>query len=377
MRCDLIHPDELDPALIRRWAALAREGGYDSAFMLPGFTSAVGQARGDARVAVLEDGGRAVGFWPMHLRPLGLARPIGAPFSDQHGPVLAQGAAFDPQDALRQAGVSSYSYSALFDPRGAVCAGGQDSHTVYIAAPNGCGDAYLERLRAAHKRYFKSLNRRRRRAEKDEAMDLRLTLDDRDPDAFDTILSWKRSQYAATGKHDVLGSKWSRIMLEALKAQGARDYGLRVCTLRDGDRMIAGEICLLGADTLHSWIVAYDPGYADLTPGLQLLRGIIGSAHELGAARVNLGAGHGYYKRFFCLEHGTVHEGAVFADTPAGAGRRYASELWRGVEAAPLGPAAALAGKLRRRSAQIADAETHFAGRMRGMAQALTQFAPG
>lgn len=377
MRCDLIHPSELDPALTRRWRDLAVEGGYDSAFMLPGFTGAAGEARSDARVAVLEDGGRAVGFWPMHLRPLGMARPIGAPFSDQHGPVLADGVEFDPQAVLRQAGVASYSYNAMHDPRGAASAAAKELHAVYIAAPGGDGAAYLARLRAAHKRYFKSLDRRRRRAERDEAMDLRVTPDDRDPEAYETILRWKRSQYAATGKHDVLGSKWSRVMLEALKEPRRADYGLRVCTLRDGERLIAGEICLLGAGTLHSWIVAYDSGYADLTPGLQLLRGIIGSAHELGAARVNLGAGHGYYKRFFCLERGTVYEGAAFADTAAGAGRRCASALWRRVETAPLGPAAVWAGKLRRRSAQIAAAETHFAGRMRGMAHALTHLAPG
>ena len=99
MRTNLIHPGELGPEEIKAWKAITAEMGTHSAFMEPEFARAAGQARGDARVAVFENDGKIVGFWPFHKRPMHFARPIGAPFSDQHGPAIRPGAAFDPAAA--------------------------------------------------------------------------------------------------------------------------------------------------------------------------------------------------------------------------------------------------------------------------------------
>ena len=166
-------------------------------------------------------------------------------------------------------------------------------------------------------------------------------------------------------------------MLDALDEAQGEDFGLRMSTLRVEGRLAAGEICLLGAGALHSWIPAYDAEFSIYSPGLQLLRALIAGTGELGVDRVDLGAGHGYYKRYFTFERQALVDGAAFAD---GAGARVLQSAmggWRGLEAAPLGPVSTLAGKTRRRLGQIAAVEPGLGGRMRGVARAFRQHAPG
>lgn len=376
MRTNLIHPGELGPDEIKAWKAITAEMGTHSAFMEPEFARAAGQARGDARVAVFENDGEIVGFWPFHKRPMHFARPIGAPFSDQHGPAIRPGAAFDPAAALKAMGMCAYAYSTLLDPEARFSSGARAVQDGYVAETGGDGQAYAARLKTEHKRYHKTIERRRRKLENERGT-VEIVLRDRDPEAFEQVLRWKREQYAATGLHDVLAPRWVRVMLDALGDTDAEDHGLRMSTLRVDGRLAAGEICLLGAGSLHSWIPAYDAEFGIYSPGLQLLRGLIEGTGDLGADRVDLGAGHGYYKRYFTFERRALIDGAAFARGAGAQVMKSAMGGWRGLETAPLGPMSKLAGKARRRLGQIAAVEPGLGGRVRGVARAFRQHAPG
>ena len=243
----------------------------------------------------------------------------------------------------------------------------------WVAAVGDDGPGFMQRKRAEHQTRFKGFAKRRRKAERERGA-LEIVMDDRDASAFDTIFALKRRQYRETGKHDVLAPRWVRALFERLKSRDAPDFGLRVCTLRLNGALAAGEVCLLGAATLHSWIVSYDPALSDYAPGMQLLQGVVEGAPQLGARRVDLATGHGSYKALFADPQGEFLEGAVCAAGFGGAIRRAAGGVWRAAETAPLGPVATAAGKLRRRSAQIASVETDLAGRARGFAFALSSF---
>ncbi|MCX5690838.1 MAG: GNAT family N-acetyltransferase, partial [Planctomycetota bacterium] len=65
MRFQVINPADLDHGLIERWADLQQaNAALSSPYFRPEFTLAVGRVRSDARVTVIEDGGRVVGFLP-------------------------------------------------------------------------------------------------------------------------------------------------------------------------------------------------------------------------------------------------------------------------------------------------------------------------
>ncbi len=377
MRVTEIRPSELGETECGLWRQFALNAPHArSAFMGWRFTACVGDVRDDARVAVIEDEGGILAFLPYHRRPMGIARPIGAPFSDQHGPVVRPGAALDLKRALKMLGLTAYMHTAmpaqcLSGPAGPVFS----SAPVYAAAPGADPQAYIDRKRAEHSTRSKAFGKRERKTARERGP-VEIVLDDQDPAAMEMILQLKRRQFRATGKHDVLGPGWSRAMFERLQQRDAPDFGLRVATLRLNATMAAGEICLLGQSVLHSWIAVYDPEMSNYAPGLQLLQGVIAGAPSLGVDRIDLGTGHGHYKELFADPEGTYLEGAACADGLAGGARRAATGLWRAAETAPLGPVSAFAGKLRRRSAQIASVETEFSGRARGMISALTGAAP-
>jgi CelD/BcsL family acetyltransferase involved in cellulose biosynthesis len=301
---------------------------------------------------------------------MGVARPIGAPFSDQHGPVVRPGQVLDLSAALRMLRLNAYVHTAM--PAGIARPGGPvfSTDSAWVAEVGDDGAAYMKAKRDSHPTRFKGFGKRQRKAARERGA-AEIVMDDPDPAAFDLIFTYKRRQYRETGRHDVLAPAWTRGLFERLQSRDTHDFGLRVCTLRLGAALAAGEVCLLGAETLHSWIVAYDPVLSDYAPGLQLLQGVVENAPSMGAQRVDLATGHGHYKTLFADEKGEFLDGATCAAGLAGNLRRAASSAWRVVESAPIAPLASAAGRLRRRSAQIASVETDLAGRARGMIAAF------
>lgn len=366
-----IRPHELGARERATWDAFADGASAPpGAFMDWRFALAAGAAREDARIAVVEDDAGLLAFLPYHRRPMGIARPIGAPFSDQHGPVARPGAILDLPEVLRRLRLSAYVHTAMAEdaaPDGAIRF---ETAPAWIAELNGDGAAYMEAKREAHPSRFRGYGKRARKMER-ECASVEVVFDDRDPAAFDRIIALKRAQFRATGKHDVLAPRWPHTMLERLRARDHEGFGLRVVTLRLNGQMAAGEICLLGGGTLHSWLVAYEPAFSDYAPGMQLLQRLIAGADALGADRVHLATGHAYYKAQFADPAGNFIDGAVCARGAAGAARRVSLQAWRAMETAPVRPLANLAGKARRRGAQIASVETGLAGRARGALTAL------
>lgn len=372
MRVTEIRPNELGAPERAAWDGFLRDGvATPSGFMDWRFAQAAGVAREDARIAIVEDGAGPLAFLPYHRRPMGIARPIGAPFSDQHGPVVRPGGMLDMAHVLRALDLTAYIHSAM--PDGAVRSQGPvfEAGPAWVAEFGADGAAYMAAKRAAHPSRFKGYGKRERKMQR-ECASVETVFDDPDPDVFARIVALKRAQFRSTGKHDVLGPAWARAMLEALRSRAHDGFGMRIVTLRLDGKMAAGEMCLLGATTLHSWLVAYDPDFSDYAPGMQLLQRVIAGAQDLGAARVDLATGHGHYKTLFADPVGNYLDGASCAAGLAGGVRRASLDLWRAVERSPAPPIASLAGKLRRRGGQIASVETDFAGRARGVIAALS-----
>ncbi len=376
MRVTEIRPEELGETERETWDSWLRAAPLaPSPFRGWRFAVCAGDVREDARIAVIEDDAGLLGFLPYHRRPGGLARPIGAPFSDQHGPVTRPGAALDLPRALRTLKLSAYIHTAMPGEPGGRGGTAFSSAPAWVSDLGGDGAAYLERKRAAHPTRSKGFGKRLRKAERQHGP-AAIVMDDQDPAVFERIVALKRTQFRRTGRHDVLGPRWVRAMLERLNDRAEPGFGLRMATLRLGGAFAAGEINLLGAGTLHSWLAAYEPDFSECSPGMQLTLGMLTGAASLGAVRIDFGCGHDHYKTLFADPEGCFVEGAVYADTAAGRVRHAAAQMWSATEHAPLGPAARFAGKLRRRATQIAAVETDFPGRARGVLTALSRGAP-
>ncbi len=368
MRVECIHPQELDASLAKQWRALQTTSArYASPYFHPRFAQLVGAQRPDARVIVIEDGGRAVGFWGLHKRPDGFARPLGQPLADENGPVLHPEAEIDLAAALRAAGIGAAAFTGAPEPPPALAGFVSETGESARVDLSAGGAATLEALRVAHGTHFKNMRRKERKAI--EALGpISFTPHKLDQATLAQLFAWKRTQFARTGLYDVFAPAWTRALIEALATETDPAFCGMLTTLRLGDTLAAAEFSLRSGRHLHSWITAYDPEHSLYSPGHLMQMRMIEGADATGLQVIDLGVGAGHYKRFYANAGAVLGRGVVNAASMSGALHHWRSRLWRAAETAAPGDAF---GRLRRRTDIIVPAEQSFGGRVQGLMQAV------
>jgi CelD/BcsL family acetyltransferase involved in cellulose biosynthesis len=348
------HPLELTAGEESQWQAL-RSGAnvWRNPFFSPAFCLAVARLREDGRVALVTRGDELVGVWPFHLRPLGLARPIGAPLSDWHGPIFAHDLTCDPGVFLTAAGAAGTRFAGLADPFDHFVATRGAAIISHAALLHDGADALIARLNAARPAHGKNMRRRFRKAER-EAGAIGLVVGGRDPALFAQMLAWKRAQYAATGKHDVLASPWVQSLLRDLVSAAGHSLRAEVFGVTLAGRLAAVELFLREGDVLHAWFPAYDPAFAGFSPGHLLTELVVRHAAASGVTRIEFGPGEDEFKRAWSDGGFAMYEAVWHAPGLLGRLRAAGQGVWAKAEARPL------AGKIRRRLDMIVAAEADW-----------------
>lgn len=351
-------PEELTDAERAGWRVLtASSPRFASPLLSPEFADLVGRVRRDVRVALFRrEGageGELAGVLAHHRRPGGLARPVGAPWSDVHGLVSAPQAAPEWRSALAAAGLRAYRGAYVADPHGlfADLPGPEERSHVVVVEPGRSGEAHWEALRAGSPKRFKNIRRLEHKMER-ELGDLELRVD-RSHEALEAVLGWKRRRFAQTGACDVLHSDWSRALMDQVFAARGPALEGALVTLRAGGRVVAAHFGVRAGAVMHPWIAAYDPALAPWSPGLVFMSMLVRALPGLGLARYELSTGSDHYKTVFASGSEPVR--AVQADLRAGS--------------APDMPP--LLARVRSRLDHIAEADPTLGGRLHGFARAV------
>ena len=369
-RARIFSARELGAGEVAAWQSL-RDGAqvYRSPFFAPGFIAAIGAVRPDVRVAMCETDGRpALGF-AYHRRPGAFVRPIGAPWSDWQGPVMAPDIAFDPGDLLDVVGGDAIRYTGLADPFGRFQSGRLRSADSWFADLAGGAKAYRAALETQQKSNLANTRRVFRRAER-EIGPVRFTMNDPDRGAFDQLMAWKRQRYAETGSYDILAVRWVEALMDRLWDQRDEQFGGVLSTVRFGDK-IAGATFHLRDDAWWSaWIMGYDPQFHALGPGRILIDQFLQVADEHGVAALEFGPGGDEYKSKWCLHTLPVYEALWHGHGVAGRVRATARRGWHGV-AKSLGPANRVLERARSRTDHICAAHANWIGASKGIASTV------
>ena len=366
---DIMRPDTLSEADIAAWDTIrAHNPALYSPYFHVKYTQLLGQLRDDARVVVAREDGQPIAFLPIQGSGKFTA-PLGAPMSDYQGFISRADADLDFTDILRRAGVGAFHFSAMVDNDLARRHSLADDPVAMIHMPKG-GPAWRDNQDGSYRRSLKSLRRRIRKTESDYGP-RRFVYQSNDRDVFETLMRWKRRKFEETGKYDVLCAKWTLPLLETLWETGLNNKKAPLqCDMHAlyfGDRLAAIDLGLSDGPTFHSWIVAYDSELSALSPGIQLLEGVIDAADDLGYSRLDLGAGIDGYKRYYATEDLTVHSGFIAVRGPAAA----LSNIYGAAEKFGEKAMADIPGKLRRRYTQIAACEDTLSGRAKAMIDAV------
>lgn len=272
-----------------------------SPFFSYAFSACVAAANPRARVCLLYQGTELKGFFPFQFshsvaRYLGAGERIGGSLSDFSGLLLDSQHSISTVDLLRCAGLHHFIVSHLEARQiehGLVT---EQKHDGYRIRFDEGAEKYWSTVRDKHKDKYKNLLNRERKLERDYP-DLRFVFHEPEQvPALKLLLAEKRAQYARTKVGDALSETWMRNCLHILARQND-DACMPVMTslYLNGD-WAACHFGLRSADVLHYWFPVYNPAYANLSPGLVLLRKVINEGDRHGIKEVDLGEGDAPYK---------------------------------------------------------------------------------
>ena len=368
LRYEICPPAKMTGDLRRAWESLRADNpALYSPYFHFDYTAITASLRSDVRIIIAFDGETPLAFLP--VQGTKFARPVGAPMTDYHGVICAAGTPVDIEAMLSAAGIGAYHYDAL--TQNAAMSPPETTPCSVINLSAG-GPTWRAGQDGSYRRHLKSLRRRIRNSDSEHG-EVRAALKTTDKDVFDTVIAWKRAQYARTGKYDVLSADWTRGLLSGLLARPDEDLRIDMHALYFGEKLAAVDMGLTDGRTYHSWITAYDPDLRNYSPGMQLLEQIIEGAQDCSYSTLDLGPGLDGYKRHYADEtFAPVSSGFIAAGGPAAALSRLYGAAEAAAERAPIGGLSRLPGKIRRRYSMISACDPTFSGRAKAMVSAVT-----
>ena len=364
--CDLSQDD------LRQWETMVDSvQGYESPFFHPHFTRIVSRHRNDVFVILEREADAIQLVLPVHKSGR-TAFPIGAPFSDYHGPVVSPDWDGHLGYILQNVNISHYRFTSLYDLKNRFVDLASETDGTFVCDISSGSAAYFENQRNLFPKHAKKMRRLNRKIQREVGQST-FCFDDKDNAAWDTLMTWKRAQYRSTGRHDVLAPDWVRSMFLDLWNDGVEGCHGIFHTLKIDGHLVAGEFNLASKHTLHGWIPAYDHQYSSYTPGFLLQDQIISTAADEGIREYDLGVSAGHYKKYYSQFQLPVLRGTAHGSGTSVRSASLGSRVWNTLEGDEETKVGALAGKIRRRYGIIRTVEPTVSGRLKGIALAAGQ----
>lgn len=356
-----------------QWSALCRSDfQYGSPLLTPKFTEFIARIRDDVRVMLAFDGNRLVGVLPVHQRLFGHARPVGAPFCDYSGPLIAQGAEVSIAQMLHRAGYASYRTQTAVVPlvpdselRQGI---GEGSYVIRLKGQSP--EAYLETRRGLHPKRFKNFRRLFSKLEREQGGIAFFSGAPLDAD-LEKLMEWKSDQFRREGLLDLTTAELSREVLDlSIKTpyQTPSEIGGFMTGLRLNGQLIAGHFGVRLDRDFHPWISAFDPNFTEYSPGVLLLSRVIEEMNAMSLETYDLAGGHDFYKKYFADQERFICDLSVSAPTVLGRAQHASFEGWNLLGAKH---SESIAGRIRRRIDHAAACESSLGARVEDFLRAV------
>ncbi len=349
MKMSVIHPSEIDGGLYRRWGELVDANpDLASPYFAPDFTQAVAAVRDDVFVGVLQDAGKAVGFFPFQRGRYGTGRPVGGPFSDCHGFIVDPAAEWSAEALIKGCGLSLWTFDHLLASQKPFERWHRISDCSPIMDLSGGYAGYAETRRAQGSKQLQKVGQKQRGLERDMGQ-LRFEVHTTDLGALSRLLAYKSHQYLTSGLVDAFQFPWTRGLLEHILAVQTPAFAGLLSVLYAGDQLAAVHMGMRSRTVWHYWFAGYAQGLARYSPSLILLTEMAKAAESIGITVIDMGKGPEEYKKLFATGAVPLAEGCVELPSFAGALRavRRTTESW--IRRSPLLPIARIPGRVLRR----------------------------
>jgi CelD/BcsL family acetyltransferase involved in cellulose biosynthesis len=314
MRVTVVRPDELgtaEAALWRNFQHSTPEG--FNPFMSLTYVQAVGRARANARVAVVEEHGQIAAFLPFELATHGVGMPIGYPMNNLQG-FIGSGIPVDARWVVKQARLRGWRFDSVPVDQRAFTSFHHEGTTVpcpVITLAKGMSHI--------------SARKKARRALEKQHGTVSLEWNSTEPAEIDRLIEWKSRKYHGTSL--LFSDPTARSIVKELAASDGDDCRGVVSVLLAGERPAAVHLGLLGPRSLAGWFMSYDPALSRFAPGMMLWRPLAKAAEERGISQIDLGAGQDTYKFELSNDSYIVAGGAVWVSKAEAACRKILRRL--------------------------------------------------
>ena len=301
---------KLSSDLAGRWhEILAQSPHLAGPYFRPEFTLAVATVRDDVEVAVLEDGGQIVGFFPFQRRGRGIAQPVAGILSNYQGVIAASDVRWQPDQIMASCRLAAWEFTHQLASQEQLA-----PHFAEVATSPvidvSCGfEAWLEGRKAAGAA-VKELLQESRKLER-ESKGVVFQWHSPDWANFEQLRAWKSAEYAHTGVPDVMAKVWVVRLLDKLRTTAAPHLSGVLSTLHVSGKLWGVHFGMQSGNTLHSWFSAYDPQQSRSSRGQVLLLKIAEQALAHGVSRIDLGKGDQDYKLTLASDSVKVAVGAI------------------------------------------------------------------
>lgn len=294
----VLRPHELRDDHWIAWAAVqASNSHFDSAFFAPDLAWLVSTVRDDVEVALMEDGGELVGFFPFLRSPSGMALPVAGRLSEFQGPITGRGLEWDLVDLIQKARLQAWYFDHLPPAQLGYVAHGWSTIDSPFADLSRGFEAYDAELRQRGQTVAQVRRKERKLAR--EVGPLRFEMHTTDKQAFDFLLAWKSDQYERTRRLQIFNYPWTGRLLDAVRRHQSDRFAGVMSALYAGDQLAAVHLGIRTRQVLHIWFPTYTRALEQYSPGLILLLHLAEQAVVDGIRRIDFGTGDERYKQQF------------------------------------------------------------------------------
>jgi hypothetical protein len=306
-----------------------------------------GPDRRTGQVLVIRQGGEAVGFGSARVTGrVGL--PLGAPFNDYQGLVLAPGIEVSDTALCQALGVERLDFTATPATLPGLSRAIRSREPAFAIDLTPGFEAYAQERAESGSQIVRECASRRRGLDRAHG-GVRFKAASRDCRDLAQLIQWKRDQCRATGQMDVLAPDWSRALIERLVLIPDPNLKAVLFTLHVGGTLAAAHLALATPRRLHAWIIGYDASFGRYSPGNILMMEVIQWAAANGYDALDLGPGDVLFKRRFANRVSEVGSGFVARPSLSGWSGQAAFAARHLAEFLPLGPLSGLPARAMRR----------------------------
>jgi CelD/BcsL family acetyltransferase involved in cellulose biosynthesis len=295
MQARVVNWDDVTAEEIEVWRRLQQtDTTCDSPFFCPEFTQIAASVRDDVKIAVLEEGEKAIGFFPFQLAARGLATAVAAGFSEFHGPIVESDREYTVEGLLEACGLAGWSYDHLPTCNGRFASFHQRiGGSSYLNLSQGF-ETYREAKRK-ESQVIDSVARKTRKLER-EVGPVRFQLHNAGSEEFSRLLEWKSAQHLRTGVVDVFEQPWVVSLLRQVRDTQTEHFRGFYSVLSVASKPIAVHLGMRTKRVAHMWYPTYDQRFSAYSPRLIMMLRLARALADEGVERLDLGPGGQPYK---------------------------------------------------------------------------------